>query len=317
MIRWQPALERPPPRTTAQPETAGLFYCSKPGYDSCHSWMRVAMSTLILIALAALLQIPSPEVPPAIDKSAAAHHNQSTKNNQDSTRGEGTVAHTHRATEKNATAKESDEDTQINRKLAAYTGALVWVGGIQIIVFVFQTGFMYKAFAETRKATNLTREALILTQRPKLIVRNIVIPELERMKPDTPNELLDYLLRGRFYVANVGGIMAEIREVHSQLYIVDNAALPMECPYESVAGSAMKNTWISPGTALPILMDQITLTVSDFAKIVHRLTSVYIMGFVLYSDDLGNVRQTAFCRRFNHESRRFSKVKDPDYEHAE
>jgi hypothetical protein len=29
MIRWQPALERPPPRTTAQPETAGLFYCAK------------------------------------------------------------------------------------------------------------------------------------------------------------------------------------------------------------------------------------------------------------------------------------------------
>jgi hypothetical protein len=41
------------------------------------------------------------------------------------------------------------------------------------------------------------------------------------------------------------------------------------------------------------------------------------MGWINYADDLGFVRRTAFCRRFNPESGRFVAVDDPDYEHAE
>lgn len=56
MIEWLPALERPPPLTTAQPETAGL---------SC--WIRrynASMRTLLLVSSVALLYSQSSQLPP-------------------------------------------------------------------------------------------------------------------------------------------------------------------------------------------------------------------------------------------------------------
>jgi|SRR5579859_1257905 len=86
------------------------------------------------------------------------------------------------------------------------------MGAIQCIALFIQAGFLYKDFTQTR-------EALILSQRPKLIVRNIIIPELEMLHEKTPIALLENILNGSFYVANIGASLTEIREVHSELFI--------------------------------------------------------------------------------------------------
>ncbi len=46
-----------------------------------------------------------------------------------------------------------------------------------------------------------------------------------------------------------------------------------------------------------------------------RFLCVY--GFLVYSDDIGTTRTTAFGRRFQSSSDRFVKVEDPDYEYED
>jgi hypothetical protein len=57
VIEWQPAFERPPPGTEAQPETAGLFYWTW-RYNAA---MRTQLLVLCLAALSASAQPPNPQ----------------------------------------------------------------------------------------------------------------------------------------------------------------------------------------------------------------------------------------------------------------
>ena len=42
---------------------------------------------------------------------------------------------------------------------------------------------------------------------------------------------------------------------------------------------------------------------------------LYFIGYILYRDDIGVGRRTAFCRLYNFQTKRFEIVKDPDYEY--
>ena len=69
MIEWQPSLERPPPRTEAQPETAGLF---------CWAWRYNApMRTQLLVLCLALSRAPTalPQSPQVERPQQAKHTN--------------------------------------------------------------------------------------------------------------------------------------------------------------------------------------------------------------------------------------------------
>ena len=53
------------------------------------------------------------------------------------------------------------------------------------------------------------------------------------------------------------------------------------------------------------------------ASLGAPLVHLYVMGWIAYSDDLGFVRRTAFCRELNNQTERFVAIDDRDYEHAE
>jgi hypothetical protein len=133
----------------------------------------------------------------------------------------------------------TDEETEANRKianyteaLARYTLALVVVGSLQFAALVVQGIFLYRAFRETqgattltrrsveesirsnagnegltlasneitREATELTQQSILLTHRPKLIVRSFYSDSI-RAGPTVD---------GRFQIVNVGGTKARI-----------------------------------------------------------------------------------------------------------
>jgi hypothetical protein len=44
---------------------------------------------------------------------------------------------------------------------------------------------------------------------------------------------------------------------------------------------------------------------------------IHFFGYMQYRDNIGIVRRTAFCRRYDIRTRRFSVVDDPDYEFSD
>lgn len=53
------------------------------------------------------------------------------------------------------------------------------------------------------------------------------------------------------------------------------------------------------------------------ASLIDQTANMYVIGRVGYIDELGGMRSTAFCRKWDDDKGRFFAVDDPDYEHAE
>jgi len=186
------------------------------------------------------------------------------------------------------------------------------------------------------EAADAARQSIILTHRPKLVVRNVVVRTPESPYGSAPTGMFDWStpLGGQFYVSNVGGSMADIVESHCMAFLRYIRPLPMERPYEG----QNPNNPIQPGTKLvpggytlgvippsgtvELELDQSkSLGAPNEASAKLLSTDVnwmlYFMGWVSYRDDVGNIRTTCFCRAYDRSKGRFTALDDPDYEHAE
>jgi hypothetical protein len=282
--------------------------------------MRLA--ALVLIVASARLPAQVPELPKAVNSGDSVKKEKkpntgkpATNTNLDtgSVKGEGADA----TKKEQAKAQKGSDDAEANRriadyteKLASYTRGLVWVGAIQIIALAVQAIFL-------RLALRDTRQSFVLSQPPRLIVRNVTVRQPTTMTfmasgGDTKNQPIT----GQFYVANVGGTRASIREVYSMLGC---GPLPMERPYETLRGNSI-DIQLLPGQSTPIVFPTTVGDVFDGGPSKVQIPgggNGYIIGWVEYGDDAGNRRRTAFCRRWDTIIQRFYAVDDADYEHAE
>jgi hypothetical protein len=175
-------------------------------------------------------------------------------------------------------------------------------------------------------AADISKQALLLQFRPKLIVRNVAIDQIEIIpggKQSAP-VLRGYPIAGQFYIANIGDSTATINEILSMV-LWQSDPLPMRRPYEGQNGICpLACIQLKPGQSTPWRFDSVKPLDVD-QSIVLRWQNIgqpprvnlYIMGWVEYSDDLGFVRRTAFCRQLNPQTLRLFKIDDPDYEHEE
>jgi hypothetical protein len=238
--------------------------------------------------------------------------------------------------------REAPEKDSADWWTRAFTFLLVVVGFLQVWILRRQTRIIHgtlkatqDAVVETRRANEvnealtkesaeLTLKALVLTQHPRLTVRNVVIR--------TPLESGAVSFRkgqpvsGQFYVVNIGGSNATVLESHCVVIGLADT-LPMDRPYEGKAG----NNPITAGCVLPpagvwVGMISEPNPFPDFEPmpvvnaqtgITHYPGGVYVMGWLEYSDDNGFIRRTAFCRKYDWDKKRFFAEDDPDYEHAE
>jgi hypothetical protein len=178
-----------------------------------------------------------------------------------------------------------------------------------------------KASADAAKAqAELSLKTLVLAQRPKLIVRNVVVKPLG-ITPElsTPIFQPGHSVEGEFQVVNVGGTPATIFQSGCWVFW-NQVALPLHRPYDYLSPNNPARGVLQPGTAV------VGSFMSDKPMDQHAAEiwqagnqwSLYVMGWVEYRDDLGSVRRTSFCRRYDvHRGRRFFSVDDPDYEHAD
>ena len=249
------------------------------------------------------------------------------------------------AEEVEAEKAERDERVAAERSLTNYTRylwlatcALAFVAFAQAGLFVWQLVLLRRSVRDTetaanaaaasaeaaRSEANAAQRMLVLTQRPKLRVRNVVVKyPVPNHRPPFGMFEAGQPISGQFYVANIGGTVARIVVGDCRVYWTQQG-LPMERPYEGqVIENPMPPIKLEAGqsTLIPFHSRQAMGPEGDDIRTFAAGWRLYVMGWIEYSDDLNNPRRTTFCREYRqvlHSSLgHFLPVDDPDYEHEE
>jgi hypothetical protein len=163
----------------------------------------------------------------------------------------------------------------------------------------------------SRQSLELARQSLILSQPPKLTIRGVEV----RPRPYAAGEPFsvfrsDASIECRFLVRNTGGSRATVLYSAVTLFLAAHSeALPMVSPLAGVTPNdpIIPNVQLKPGEfTYGIFVRRAT---QDETVSVQDL---YVLGWVDYVDDIGNLRHTNFCRIYVRG--RFVPVADPDYE---
>jgi hypothetical protein len=170
-----------------------------------------------------------------------------------------------------------------------------------------------------KKSADAARESIILTHRPKIIVRDMVIawhPLLQRgtcVKKLNETQFDDWQLAGAFYIVNTGNQSATV--VSLEQFMSFDELLPFERPHE---GGVRKFVGIKlkPGESKRIPFHPIAIGSPDTRTLILGVPMTAI-GRVVYEDELGNGRETGFARKFDMKRQRFVAIDDPDYEYAD
>ena len=109
------------------------------------------------------------------------------------------------------------------------------------------------------------RESIILTHRPKIIVRDVVTAWKALMGRNTTvdnlnaNNFDDWQLGGAFYIVNVGNQLAKV--ISLEQFISFSEMLPLERPYESGVNRRSVNMALSPGQSKRIPFQPVAIGV--------------------------------------------------------
>lgn len=198
----------------------------------------------------------------------------------------------------------------------------------QLFVFGLQAHRLRQTIDEMKRATQaskdvaeaateqlaIARKEFISTHRPRPIVRMVTIkPYTDPSVPLEPGKPIQI----EWSVVNVGDTPCEIVEGNATI-LVSHDFKP-RTPY-SASRDDMKGTSLLPGETytFTLIDDEVHLKndpqVFDIDKGNKR---IYFFGFIMYKDDIGTVRRTAFLRLYNPAFHWFDISKYPDYEYQD
>ena len=256
-------------------------------------------------------QPPAP-TPPKTIKEHKAYTNKNQNNSQISRQTISTISDQ----PKSKGANNNHEDYTSPEWWTVYvTGALVFVTtclAIYTALLWRSTKFIAQdaknAAALTKESVDLANKELILTQRPRLHVSNVIT--------------IDPFMQGKhvcgqFYIRNIGGTPATITDIGCWVHWFTDNILPMKRPYEGEKGNILDRPKLNPGEPCTIDFTSEEPLGLNSAAIMQRQHFLYVMGWIEYRDDLGINRRINFCRKYNTTIHRFSAVTDPDYESYE
>jgi hypothetical protein len=202
---------------------------------------------------------------------------------------------------------------------------IVFTGGLWVTSILQWSAIKAQSDA-AKKSTDIASKTLLLQFRPKLIVRDVAIDQVEETFRDGKQwvpVLKGHPVVGRFYIANAGDSTATIKEILSMVFWQSDP-LPMRRPYEDQSGVCPLARKLIPGQSICWPFDSVRPLDVDRGLVLRwqnighpPRVNLYIMGWIEYSDALGFVRRTTFCRQLNPQTLRFFKIEDSDYEHEE
>ncbi len=150
------------------------------------------------------------------------------------------------------------------------------------------------------------------TYRPRLIIRRINIYEAS----DTPLEI-------KYEIANIGGTKAKDLQISAMVWLPDTShsiprmpqyATSVPHPVTIESGDKYYGKCVVAAETAEEFGFRQTQLVGD-PPISVILSCIYFLGYFVYQDQLDRRFETAFFRRYDPRTNRFSPVDDPDYEY--
>jgi len=199
-----------------------------------------------------------------------------------------------------------------DRAFWVFSLVLVIVGVLQVFVLIRQN--------------RIINQSLILTHRPRLIIKRLTVDEPGRgallaasrdkdppFKPTEP-------IHGRLLLVNTGASDATI--IGSECRVVSTGepeAIAREVPphMAPVTILASANDRITPGEIRECRFEGRGPATGQYAAAIEGKfnLNLYVLGWIEYRDRFGIVRRTSFCRRYLPDLLKFEPIKDdPDYE---
>jgi hypothetical protein len=204
--------------------------------------------------------------------------------------------------------------------IAAFTGTLWWATrGLRRLATI-QKRDMQRLARATRRSARIAERALTLAQRPLIKVRDIE-PEFTVNREWYFHE--GEPVTGHFWIGNSGGSEATVK-IWSCHVLWSQRGLPPAWP--------VLPTFNYDGSDfMPVLPAGVHSQLrfqsrEPVGKEGHDISTgrgewqLYVFGRITYADQLGIMRTTAFCRRFNKPeggTGRFVRVEDPDLEYED
>lgn len=296
------------------------------------------MRTLLLVCPVVLLAQSSQPVPPPArvesrGKQIATAEDQQKKTQQRppeiSIAPSAATQTSHVSTRPNTSQTESEPQKTWHDFLRDGFDPPTWPNWALVVVGFGAAWVALKTLSAIKEQGDLARKSLVLTQRPRLHIRRIVIEEPSYaarflspvaqepvFKPGTE-------VSGTVEVINNGNGAGTVRASYCRvLNAGDPERLPRENPYDSAAGASLiSKASLAPGqAALGHFKGKGPSTFQvrySGQSAAGGTLNLYLTGWIDYADELGLVRRTAFCRRYHSDWDRFVKVDDPDYEYTD
>jgi hypothetical protein len=278
--------------------------------------MRIALVVLFLLCGASVFAKPQPVTEKAIN---------SKPNTEQIQRGSEKLPFIVKTSQTPKSQEESEKDTEERKDrkiLNVLTFSLAGIGVMQLIVFGLQARRLRETVVATEKAaeaakkqTEVAINEFVSTHRPKVIVRSVTIEPPTH--PALPiEEGVPIKIRGT--VVNIGDTPTEIIESNITI-LVAGPTFYVRTPF-GPADNSINGRKLVPGGAWTFWVTADQVDFDNTPKIVALQRGekvIYFFGFISYRDDIGNMRRTAFCRKYNPETERFDQTNDPDYEYAD
>jgi hypothetical protein len=220
-------------------------------------------------------------------------------------------------------AANDDRLTTFTEWLFGATAALSVIAFFQLLVFAWQGFQLQRTVAATLAATELARQEFVATHRPKLIVRDVA----------PMNTASNNRVEIRYSIVNVGDSRGRV--VQSDVYVEFFPEMaPMIVPtlandkndLEKAIGepiilqggqSKMLFYWTDHFTWDDRIKSDFGTTSDIWKNRPAQYVGLFFVGHIIYADDNGTLRHTAFRRRYEARGQRFYPISDAEHEYAD
>jgi hypothetical protein len=285
-----------------------------------------ALALLLLLMPIANVQAESQPPSPTPSKAIESHNSYSEKSQnytaKPQQRGTEAVPSVVKVIQSSASEPKANKNAKSTNDKSLPEWWLVYVTAILVLVTFGLAIYTAKLWQTTRQSLDITKESVDLARkefvsayRPKLIIRSVTIKP--QTYPAVPiEEGKPVVVEG--VVVNVGNTPTEIVESNVTV-LVGGPMFHARTPF-GPSNNNINGVKLVPGGAYTFWLssEQIDFkNASDLYSLAKGEKVIYFFGFIMYRDDIGNTRRTAYCRRYDPIAERFTIVNDPDYEYTD